>query len=170
MRFNSILQGLLALGFLGEANAHMKMQSPVPFNVAGLDNSPLNDDGSNFPCKASPNNPSAYSVSAMNKIPVNEPVLLSFLGSAVHGEGLCTISISMDEEPTPKSVFKIIQTYYGGCPVETGKGLTFNIPKDFPNTKRATLAWSWVNRIGNREFYQNVSINPMTPILSQTIC
>ena len=77
----------------------------------------------------------------------------------------------MDKEPTPNSVFKVVQVFDGpNCPAETGKGLTFNLPKDFPNTERATLAWSWTNLVGNREFYQNVSIKPMIPLLSQTIC
>lgn len=137
------LRGLIAIGLFGVANAHMKMSSPVPFNVAGLDNSPLKADGSDFPCKSSPSNPSSYSISAMNKIPVNEPVLLSFDGSATHSGGTCELSISMDEEPTADSVFKVIQVFQGACPVATGGGLTFNIPKDFPNAERATLAWTW---------------------------
>jgi hypothetical protein len=145
--------GLFAvcLSLCSVANAHMKMSSPVPFNVANLDNSPLKADGSDFPCKASPNNPSSYSISAMNKIPVNEPVLLGFEGSATHGGGTCELSISMDKEPTANSVFKVIQVFQGAsCPTATGGGLTFNIPKDFPNADQATLAWTWFNQIGNR--------------------
>jgi hypothetical protein len=155
MPFNFSFCGIVALALLGVANAHMKMSSPVPFNVANLDNSPLKADGSDFPCKTSPNNPSSYSISAMNKIPVNEPVLLSFEGSAVHGGGTCELSISMDKEPTANSVFKVIQVFQGACPTATGGGLTFNIPKEFPNAERATLAWTWFNQIGNREMYMN---------------
>jgi hypothetical protein len=147
--------GIIALSLFGVASAHMKMSSPVPFNVANLDNSPLKADGSDFPCKALPNNPSSYSISAMNKIPVNEPVLLSFEGSATHEGGTCELSISMDKEPTADSVFKVIQVFQGACPTSTGGGLTFNIPKDFPNAERATLAWTWFNKIGNREMYMN---------------
>jgi hypothetical protein len=128
----------------------MKMSSPVPFNFANLDNSPLKADGSDFPCKASPNNPSSYSISAINKIPVDQPVLLSFEGSATHGGGTCELSISMDKAPTANSVFKTIQVFHGACPTATGGGLTFNIPKDFPNADQATLAWTWFNQIGNR--------------------
>ena len=148
MTFNFSVRGLVALTLLSVVNAHMKMSSPVPFNVANLDNSPLKADGSDFPCKASPDKPTSYSISAMNKIPVNQPVLLSFEGSAVHGGGSCAVSISMDEEPTAQSVFKTIQVFQGACPTATGGGLTFNIPKEFPNAERATLAWTWFNQIG----------------------
>lgn len=153
MPFNFNLQGLAALALLGLANAHMRISSPVPFNLANGDNSPLAKDGSNFPCKSGITGPHAYDMTAMNKIPVNEPVLLEFKGEARHGGGVCQLSISLDKEPNPDSTFKVIQTFYGDCPVATGGGLTFNIPKEFPNVERATLAWTWLNHIGNREFY-----------------
>jgi hypothetical protein len=145
----------VCLSLCSVANAHMKMSSPVPFNVANLDNSPLKADGSDFPCKASPNNPSSYSISAINRIPVDSPVALTFEGSAIHGGGTCELSISLDQNPTAESVFKVIQVFQGACPTATGGGLTFNIPKDFPNADQATLAWTWFNQIGNREMYMN---------------
>jgi hypothetical protein len=147
LNFNFGFMALVVLALLSVAKAHMKMSSPVPFNVANLDNSPLKADGSDFPCKASPNNPSSYSVSAWNNLVVNSEVALTFEGSAVHGGGTCELSISMDKEPTKDSVFKVIQVFQGACPVATGGGLTFNIPKEFPNTERATLAWTWFNKI-----------------------
>jgi len=155
MPFNSKICGILALDFIKATDAHMKMASPVPFNVANLDNSPLQATGSNFPCKADPNNPSSYSVSAMNEIPVDKPILLSLAGSAPHDGGTCQVSITFDEEPTKDSVFKVIQTFEGSCPKENNAQLTFNIPKDFPNAERATLAWTWFNKIGNREMYMD---------------
>jgi len=92
----------------------------------------------------------------MNEIPVDKPILLSFDGSAIHGGGTCQLSITFDAQPTKKSVFKVIQTFEGGeCPKPTGSGLTFNIPKEFPNAENATLAWTWFNRVGNREMYMN---------------
>jgi hypothetical protein len=146
--------GILALSLLGVANAHMKMASPVPFNVANLENSPLAADGSNFPCKAVSGSAASYSISAMNELPVDKPILLSLAGSAPHDGGTCQVSITFDEEPTKESVFKVIQTFEGGCPVNNAK-FTFNLPKEFPNAERATLAWTWFNRIGNREMYMD---------------
>jgi hypothetical protein len=135
----------------------MIMASPVPFDVANINNSPLAADGSDFPCKVN-SGMSAYSytVTAMNEIPVDKPILLSFDGSAIHGGGTCQLSITFDAQPTKESVFKVIQTFEGGeCPKPTGSGLTFNIPKEFPNVENATLAWTWFNRVGNREMYMN---------------
>lgn len=143
--------GIFALGLINAASGHMIMQKPVPYDVENTNNSPLDPSGSDYPCKAS-----SYKITAMNKIPVNEPVLLDFKGTAVHGGGTCQLSISLDKEPTKESTFKVIQTFVGGCPtVEGTGGLTFNIPKDFPSTERATLAWTWFNQIGNREMYMN---------------
>jgi hypothetical protein len=149
--------GILVLALFGATNAHMMMKSPVPFDVAHLNNSPLAADGSDFPCKVDPAMSAySYQVTATNEMPVDKPILLSFDGSAIHGGGACQISITFDEKPTKQSVFKVIQTFEGGeCPKPTGPGLTFNIPKEFPNAEKATLAWTWFNRIGNREMYMN---------------
>lgn len=149
------------LGFTSMAHAHMRLSSPVPFDAGNSDNGPLlkkkggSDDGksvADFPCKKSI---FKYAVTAMNTIPVDEPVLLGFDGSAVHGGGSCQLSISLDEEPDEKSVFKVIQTYEGGCPTPNG-GFTFNIPKEFPSAERATFAWTWISKLsGTQEFYMD---------------
>lgn len=139
------------MALCGPASAHIKMAFPVPFDAAILDTSPLDSSGSDYPCKNS-----SYKITAMNKIPVNEAVLLDFKGTAIHNGGTCQLSISLDESPNRESKFKTIQTFEGGCPTaEHAGGLTFNIPKEFPTTKRATLAWTWFNQIGNREMYMN---------------
>ncbi|KAM0723167.1 hypothetical protein Q7P37_001367 [Cladosporium fusiforme] len=154
MRFNFFPFAFSLLGLATVAHAHMRLSSPVPFKAGDPDNGPLGGGGGNFPCKSSIFN---YEITAMNTIPVNEPVLLGFKGSAVHGGGTCQLSISLDEEPGESSVFKVIQTFEGGCPVpgESG-GFTFNIPKDFPSTERATLAWTWVSKLsGTQEFYMD---------------
>lgn len=138
----SFIASALALGLFSSASAHMMLASPVPFNQGnGLTTSPLDASGKNFPCQVG--NDGKYSMTAMNKIPVNEPVLLAFSGSATHEGGTCEIAISMDHEPKADSVFKVIQVFEGGCPVAPSAGnLTFNIPKDFPSADRATLSWT----------------------------
>lgn len=154
MTFHLFICYLFAmLGLSSMATAHIKMSSPVPFNVDSLDNSPLDPSGNNYPCKVPSGGP--YKVSSMNVIPVNKPVLLSFDGSAIHGTGTCQLAISLDPEPNANSVFKVIQVFQGGCPTQTGGGLTWNIPEEFPSAERATFAFFWNNRIGNREAYMN---------------
>lgn len=140
MLFN--LSFVLAFGFFALANAHMKMSSPTPFDVDALDNSPLKPDGSDYPCKTC-----GYKVSETTKISTGSEFPLQLAGSAIHGGGSCQIAISMDKEPTKDSTFKVIKTYEGDCPPAAGTGLSFNIPKEFPSADRATLAWTWFNKI-----------------------
>lgn len=73
-------------------------------------------------------------------------------GSAVHGGGSCQASISEDGGAT----FKAIKTYIGDCPHADGGAGTFDftVPKE---TKAGPVlfAWSWFNKVGNREMYMN---------------
>lgn len=140
--------------FITCAVAHMEMAKPVPFNTASLDNSPIAADGSNFPCKIGGSY--GYTVSTMNTIPAGVPQPLEFKGSAIHGGGSCQISISTDKKPTKSSSWKVIKTFIGGCPTPGDQSSNFNftVPKVVPNGEM-TLAWSWINHIGNREFYMN---------------
>jgi len=92
---------------------------------------------------------------------------LAFTGSATHGGGSCQISITYDQAPTKNSVFKVIHSIEGGCPIKGQAGNTgdsadavdpdtysFTIPTSLP-TGTATLAWTWFNKVGNREMYMN---------------
>ncbi|KAF2085103.1 lytic polysaccharide monooxygenase [Saccharata proteae CBS 121410] len=133
------------------ANAHMIMAQPVPYGVDTLNNSPLSGSA-DFPCKQ---RTGVYKVSKMNEMAVGKEQPLSFKGSAIHGGGSCQISVSMDKEPTAKSVFKVIHSIEGGCPgVDSPETFNFKIPDGFPNGEFA-LAWTWFNKIGNREMYMN---------------
>ena len=72
-----------------------------------------------------------------------------------------------DTAPTKDSVWKVIHSIQGGCPAKNQAGnmgdsasavdpftYQFQIPDDVP-TGNATIAWTWLNRIGNREYYMN---------------
>lgn len=143
--------------FASSASSHLIMQKPVPFGVDSLDNSPLEDAfPGNYPCKQ---RAGVYDITTMNFMKVGEPQELSFEGSASHGGGSCQLAVSLDTEPTPQSVFKIIQVFEGGCPVSSDGNtgthpFTFAIPEGFPNGV-STFAWYWNNRVGNREAYMN---------------
>lgn len=146
------------------ADAHMKLKSPVPYGQSSLDNSPLLADGSDFPCKQ---RTGVYDAEgAENVMAIGEPQTLSFIGSAVHGGGSCQVSLTTDLNPTKDSKWMVIKSIEGGCPAS----VPGNLPAD-PNGSGAstfqytipegiapgqyTLAWSWINKIGNREFYMN---------------
>ncbi|KAJ2782651.1 hypothetical protein GGI15_002849 [Coemansia interrupta] len=39
--------------------------------------------------------------------------------------------------------------------VDTVRTFTFTLPANLPGTSHAVFAWTWVNAVGNREFYNN---------------
>ncbi|RYO90158.1 hypothetical protein DL764_008487 [Monosporascus ibericus] len=157
---------LAAAGLLAVANAHMLMKNPVPFpsqDLAG--NGPLAVDGSNFPCKYT--GPDTYANGEANVYPQGSKQKLQTIGQAVHGGGSCQISITYDTAPTKDSVWKVIHSIEGGCPARNAAGnagdnanavapdeYEFTIPDNIPAGK-GVIAWTWMNRIGVREFYMN---------------
>lgn len=131
------------------AIAHMEMSSPYPIN-SNLDpavpdglkdysyTSPLDADGSNFPCKGYQ---TGYSTSYISKAnyTAGQTYDMSLTGSATHGGGSCQISLSYDNGAT----FKVIKSMIGGCPLQSN--YTFTIPSYAPSSDEALLAW--VSRI-----------------------
>ncbi|CAK4034606.1 Hypothetical predicted protein [Lecanosticta acicola] len=160
MRSNTATLAILSL-LCALSLGHMKLNHPVPFGGSTLSLSPLANvkpgtQGSDFPCQQ---RPGVYHIDEMNDMKVGEPQLLNLTGTASHGGGTCLISVSLDLEPDYKSTWKVIQIFEGGCPTESNGNtgthpFAFTIPEKFPNG-RATLSWTWYNRIGDREIYQN---------------
>lgn len=147
------------------ASAHMLMNNPVPYGKSNLNNGPLLADGSDFPCKM---RQGTYDLQgASNVYAQGSTQELSFTGQAVHGGGSCQISITTDENPDKNSVWKVIKSIEGGCPAKEQEGnmggdpdaedpykYSYTIPKELAAGKY-TIAWTWFNKIGNREMYMN---------------
>jgi len=160
--YSSVAFALLGLSSI--ASSHMIMKTPTPFAASKLagDNGPLLPDGSNFPCKV------GYDAEgASNVMPLGSKQELSFVGGATHGGGSCQVSITYDTAPTKSSKFKVIHSIIGGCPARNAAGnigtsaktedpdkYEFSIPDNLPPGD-AVLAWTWFNKIGNREMYMN---------------
>lgn len=160
---NSALAAILSLVATG-VNAHMLLAEPKPFTTPSLQNGPIDTaSGRAFPCQVKAGE--GYAGTA-TKMALGSSQDLAFTGGATHGGGSCQISITYDESPTKDSVFKVIHSIEGGCVANVAGNIgdsataaspytfQFPIPSDIP-TGKATLAWSWINRIGNREFYMN---------------
>ena len=155
---------LLETILLQVASGHLIMMSPEPYSNKSLNNSPLAYDGSDFPCKLredaflAPTKETVYEVGVVNT--------MRFRGSATHGGGSCQLSLTEDLLPSKQSMWKVIKSYEGGCPKNSGQNLAggadtdddiqldFAIPEHI-HPGRYTLAWTWFNRIGNREMYMN---------------
>lgn len=152
---------MAVLAFTSYVSAHMLLAKPKPY--AGVINSPLNADGSNFPCQLKYDD----STTAATSIALGSTQPLDFTGGATHGGGSCQISITYDDPPTKSSTFKVIQSIEGGCPTKNNAGnigddasspdpdtYSFTMPTNLP-TGKAILAWTWFNKVGNREMYMN---------------
>lgn len=156
---------LLVAGLASVASAHIKMAEPVPFGASSLNNSPLEADGSDFPCKQ---RTGVYDAAgASNVYAQGSSQQLKFIGSAVHGGGSCQVSITTDLQPDANSVWKVIKSIEGGCPAKDTEGnlaenangdVPFSYGYTIPDELAAgnyTIAWTWQNKVGNRELYMN---------------
>ncbi|EEQ89326.1 uncharacterized protein BDCG_04446 [Blastomyces dermatitidis ER-3] len=163
----TFVAAVAALLSAGAVDAHMKIRTPTPFNPRALDNGPLDANGGDFPCKFSGRyTPGPRVVPPENVFAIGAKQTLSFIGSAVHGGGSCQLSLTQDLIPNKNSVWKVIHSIEGGCPSAVdgnlpsdanGSGASvfdFQIPPSIAPGEY-TFAWSWLNRIGNREFYMN---------------
>ncbi|KAF4626483.1 hypothetical protein G7Y89_g11677 [Cudoniella acicularis] len=150
---------LVFLGLAAVGSSHMIMNTPPPYKV---DNSPLLANGADFPCKNTFTGGSGTTSMAIGSV---QP--LKFTGGATHGGGSCQISVTYDTTITKSSTWKVIHSIEGGCPVQNQAGnigedanaldpdtYSFTVPSALP-TGTATLAWTWFNKIGNREMYMN---------------
>jgi hypothetical protein len=148
------------LALVAAAQAHMVLEYPVPYG--NPNNSPLDNSGSDFPCKAPD-----YSVKTENVWNAGETKTVKFKGSAVHGGGSCQFSITTDTQPSKNTQWKVIHSVMGGCPANTPGNLPENpentdglssypitLPKDLP-AGEYSFAWTWFNKVGNREMYMN---------------
>lgn len=140
------------------------MVDPVPYNSDPSDNSPLQADGSNFPCKITGD----YTVTEENYMVKGETQSMTFQGGTTHGGGSCQISITSDRAPSNSTTWSVIMSIEGGCMDETESDSNigtsasmvtpfspnFTIP-DSIEAGEYTIAWTWFNRIGSREMYMN---------------
>ncbi|KAJ2846757.1 hypothetical protein IWW36_004194 [Coemansia brasiliensis] len=158
--FMSKLQSLAVLA--GLATAHLAMEYPCPrFNPhcspkpdlpagASWDYSianPIPPDG--VLCKS--NTPWPKPVASWT---AGQSVTVKLQsGGATHGGGHCQYSLSYDGGKT----FVVLHQVLGKCfgQDDSQRDVTFTLPKDLPSSDKAVFAWSWVNAVGNREFYMN---------------
>ncbi|ORZ34625.1 hypothetical protein BCR44DRAFT_1390395, partial [Catenaria anguillulae PL171] len=132
-------------------SAHMMMSQPPPRQSKGnpgpggqIDFSYTSPLGA-FPCKGFPAQAPVLTVAAGSTIPV------TLDGGAPHDGGHCQFALSYDGDKT----FVVVDTIIRDCmrrsnPFRT----TVTIPASAPSGK-ATFAWTWINAVGNREYYMS---------------
>ena len=129
-----------------QASSYYVSQGLVNYNLR----SPLNvsPDFFTFPCKGFPQGPSVSTFNGNN-------IQVTLEGTAVHGGGHCQFGISYDD-----SNFIVLKTVLNSCLLDS-MTYDFDLPENAPGGKM-TVFWSWVNRVGNREYYMectDVTVN-----------
>ncbi|KAJ3081484.1 hypothetical protein HK102_002315 [Quaeritorhiza haematococci] len=134
------------------------MKEPAPRGYPGV-NAPFDFDhlrsplapeaGRPFPCQGKSVKSNIVSLRAGQELPV------TIEGGAPHGGGHCQFALSYDNGVT----WVVLRTVLDDClkPEAPNNGLQWSvpIPSDAPNADEALFAWTWINRIGNREYYMN---------------
>ncbi|KAK1774113.1 hypothetical protein QBC45DRAFT_53633 [Copromyces sp. CBS 386.78] len=149
--------------------SHAFMENPVPYAAPKIGNGPIDD--TNFPCQGGASATYQMPTTGYNIFPLGSKQALVLTGTAVHGGGSCQISITYDNPPTKDSKFRVIKSIEGGCIARGQVGnlqgtgddtkdavganpdsYEYTIPEDIP-TGNGTIAWTWFNKVGNREMY-----------------
>ncbi|KAF1978212.1 putative endoglucanase, partial [Bimuria novae-zelandiae CBS 107.79] len=157
MALPSFLRAICTLPLLASAT-HMQMIVPSPLRDPHSNRTaepkdyniltPLHADGSDFACKLYQSNTPLTSVATYE---AGKTYPLRLKGGATHGGGSCQVSLSCDYER-----FKVIKSMEGGCPEQ--KEWEFRVPEEVETREKCLLAWSWFNRVGNREMYMNCAV------------
>ncbi|KAI9731407.1 MAG: hypothetical protein M1834_005313 [Cirrosporium novae-zelandiae] len=170
MRHSTVLYTVFLLPLL--SNAHMQMSWPYPIRSPLNPNdhsgfrdydyaSPLKPDGSNYPCKGYQHDDSMVPVTIYK---AGSTYNMTIAGRATHKGGSCQLSLSYDDGKT----FKVIKSMVGGCP-SSKKEYRFTVPAFAPQGN-ALFAWTWFNKVGNREMYMDctkVKIEDPYPTVGQ---
>ncbi|KAL7904027.1 hypothetical protein GGI35DRAFT_490865 [Trichoderma velutinum] len=162
---NTITAAIIALGAV--TNGHMEMKSPPPFRskynlYSGDDKdysmtSPLLGSGSDYPCKGYQRLLGSSEGKSVAAWVSGGSYNFTITGSANHGGGSCQASLSYDNGHT----WRVIHSYIGECPLPQDSNWWFTVPSDAP-TGNAMFAWTWFNKIGNREMYMNCAAVTIT--------
>ncbi|KAJ1956170.1 hypothetical protein GGI12_005377, partial [Dipsacomyces acuminosporus] len=148
---------------IASASAHMQVISPCPRYSSHGEKCPALPAGVSFDYSMS--SPLDYNAPlCKHTTPYATPsatwtagqsVTVKFAeGGAPHGGGHCQFSLSYDGGKTFVVVHEELEHCFfnGAAAVHQ---YTFNLPSNLPGSDKAVFAWSWVNAIGNREFYMN---------------
>jgi len=126
--------------------ADAKSSRLVPFDEIDYNlRSPLNADGSNYPCRGYQNDRPIRTTATYT---AGQSYTMGVTDTTTHGGGSCQLSLSYDNGAT----FRVIKSITGGCPLIMS--YNFTIPAYAPSGN-ALFAWTWFNEIWNREMYMN---------------
>ncbi|RKP07205.1 hypothetical protein THASP1DRAFT_6962, partial [Thamnocephalis sphaerospora] len=136
------------LAVLAPVHAHMAMEQPPPRGskyqpyATNIDYSITSPTQSM--CQGKPAGPISATLQAGTAVQV------TLGGGAPHNGGHCQFSLSYDGGKT----FVVLKDVMDTCMVDS-LHYSVPLPATAPGSKRAIFAWSWINAVGNREYYMN---------------
>jgi hypothetical protein len=98
-----------------------------------------------FPCQGKPSGDVVRTIAAGTSLSVN------FLVGANHDGGHCQFAFSYDEGTT----WVVVHTITRSCFQQNQGNYVVPIPSSMPPCEKCIFAWTWINAMGNREFYMN---------------
>ncbi|KXS20385.1 lytic polysaccharide monooxygenase [Gonapodya prolifera JEL478] len=158
----SLLATTICLLFVASASAHIEMAYPPPRNsrwipsslgITNIDYDTLTPLGPSrpYPCQGKGKGPIVATYQAGSSVHVQ------LYGSASHDGGHCQFSVSFDGGYT----FVVLLTVVRECLRASGSEYNVALPAGAPSGD-AVFSWSWINAVGNREYYQgcaDITIN-----------
>ncbi|KPV76822.1 uncharacterized protein RHOBADRAFT_6848, partial [Rhodotorula graminis WP1] len=147
----------------GPCAAHMELSSPLAIysksdpqtaeaNKDYSMTSPLEKDGSNWPAKGRATKDIVDAIEPVATLVAGDDFSWDLAGTATHNGGSCQVGVSYDYMATQV----VIASWIGDCPLK--KPYTFKVPEKLPGCSKCLFFWSWFNRTGNREMYQNAAV------------
>lgn len=118
IKMQSLTALLAALALFSSASAHMSLSYPPPFRAAINPNvpqasidysitSPLDADGSNFPCKGYQSDLGTAAGKSVATWVAGTQYNFTVLGSATHGGGSCQAALSYDKGVSWKVIHSV---------------------------------------------------------------
>ena len=153
MRF-SLSATILLLPFLLSSftvSAHMNLAYPYPRGyklLPGITSASIDysiTSPTTRPCQGKPPAPPVQTFQA------GTPIHTRFAGEAEHGGGHCQFALSYDQGNT----WVVIHTIKDTCLANGARAYSIPFAENLPASEHAVFAWTWINRMGNREYYWN---------------
>ncbi|ORX89433.1 hypothetical protein K493DRAFT_318664 [Basidiobolus meristosporus CBS 931.73] len=104
--------------------------------------SPLESGRWPYPCRGFGKGGVVQTIKAGSNLPVK------IGGGAPHDGGHCQFALSYDDK-----TFVVLKDVFDNCLIAS-RDYSITIPAGAPSG-RATFAWAWINKTGNREYYMN---------------
>ncbi|KAI9229021.1 MAG: hypothetical protein DHS80DRAFT_136, partial [Piptocephalis tieghemiana] len=130
--------------------AHINMIYPIPRGHVTLPGIPTNEIDYSITSPAQDLCQGKHARAPVQTIKAGEILNVKIEGGATHNGGYFQFSITYDHENW------IVINTTDSSPLRDDKRIfPVSVPQDAPSSPHAVFHWSWINALGNREYYTN---------------